>query len=180
MFSGPILALDLATSTGWAYGSPGTKHLEFGSLRFGKPGADRAGKYRTFRTWLSMHLSTHPAELVVFESAASATAMSGRTTMDIIKWLVGMCEHLEEFCYERVELREGKTSDVRNYFIGNNPKREIAKAKTIEKCRSFGWNVANDDEADACALWCYQVGQLRPDLAASMTPLFYGKRRIVG
>jgi hypothetical protein len=43
---------------------------------------------------------------------------------------------------------------------------------TIERCRSLGWAVNNSDEADACALWDYQICHLRPDLAARTTPLF--------
>jgi hypothetical protein len=178
-FTGPILALDLTTQTGWAYGRPG-ETPQFGSLRFGRPGEDRASKYRTFRNWLSLHLTTHPADLIVFESSATASTMSGKTTMDTIKWLVGLCEHLEEFCFDRVELREAMTSQVRAHFLGSNPKRDEAKAKTMQRCREYGWEVSNDDEADALALWVYQVSHLRPDLAAKLTPLFYGKRRIIG
>jgi hypothetical protein len=51
-------------------------------------------------------------------------------------------------------------------------KSAIAKAATIDRCRELGWNVNNDNEADACALWDYQIACLRPDLAYKTTALF--------
>lgn len=175
-FNGAILALDLATQTGWAYGRPGETPL-FGSIRW--DGKDRPTKYRSFRAWLGIQTQRHPTDLIVFESAAAATTMSGRTTMDTIKLLVGLCEHLEEWSLDRVELREARVSDVRAHFIGGNPKRDVAKAKTMQKCRDYGWDVKNDDEADALALWCFQIAHLRPDIAAKMTPLFAFGRPVI-
>ena len=178
-FESPILALDLATNIGWCYGPPAQSPKEFGHYKLGNRGWGRARKYRLFREWLPMLMLTHKPGLVVFESAAATSTFSGRTTIDNVKWLIGICEHLEEMAYENYELREARVSDVRNYFIGHNPKREIAKRKTVQKCRDYGWDVQTDDEGDACALWTYQVSRLRPDIAAKMTPLFYEGRPVV-
>lgn len=173
MYRGSVLALDLATSTGWARGEPGGKPA-FGSLRFGKPGTSRPVIYRAFREWLSVEL-TDRITRVVFESSATQL-MGGRTTIETVKLLIGLTEHLEEFCHQRVEVREARTSDVRHHFIGSNPKRAIAKPAMMQKCRDFGWDVANDDEADALGLWDYQCSILRPDLAHRRTPLFQKRR----
>lgn len=166
-FTGDVLALDIATTTGWAYGRPGIIP-QFGHVTF--KGA-RPFVYRKFREWLEKVVSERTPSLIVFESAAAPMVMQGRTNIDTIKRLIGMTEHLEEFCYNRVDLREASVSQVRAHFIGKNMKSKIAKAATIRRCHSIGWNVETDDEADACALWDYQCSWLRRDLAHKSLPL---------
>jgi len=170
-FTGIVLALDLATVTGFAWGRPG-EVPEFGSYRFAKPGSSRALIYRNFRLWLDLKVSACKPELVVFESAAVPSIMSGKTNIDTTKVLFGLTEHLEEWAQGRVELREASVSQVRSHFIGQNMKAKIAKPMTVDRCRERGWNVETDDEADACALWDYQCCWLRPDIAVKGTPLF--------
>jgi hypothetical protein len=43
---------------------------------------------------------------------------------------------------------------------------------TVDRCRSLGWMVETSDEADACALWDYQICWLDPQAAVRSTPLF--------
>ena len=108
-FTGRVLALDLATTTGWAYGVPETKP-EFGWLQFAKPGADRPVIYRAFRNWLEETWNERDAQpdLIVYESPAVPSMMAGKTNIDTTKLLIGLAEHLEEWCYGRVELREAR------------------------------------------------------------------------
>ena len=175
-FTGNVLALDLATMTGWAYGPPG-KTPAFGHLRFGKPGTSRPQLYRNFRTWLddTWNVRDHQPDLVVYESAAIPSLMSGKTNIDTTKTLIGLCEHLEEWCHDKIELREATVSQVRSFFIGKNFKAKFAKPMTIEKCRAMGWAVETDDEADAVALHTYQCAWLRPDIAHLSAPLFMNR-----
>ena len=42
-----------------------------------------------------------------------------------------------------------------------------AKAATIRGCRALGWLVANDNEADAGALWSLAAGESNPLMAAA-------------
>jgi len=170
-FTGNILALDLATTTGWAYGRPGGKPNS-GAVRFSKPGAGRAETYRAFLVWLTRFVAMTPCALITYESPAQPLLMMGRTNIDTIKRLIGMAENLEEWAHERIELREASVQQVRAHFIGSNRhKRDDAKRLTIQRCRDLGWDVDGDDAADACALWSYQVCCLRPDVAAKMTVL---------
>lgn len=172
MFTDTILSLDLATVTGFAYGKPGSIP-QFGSIRFSPPGSPRPVTYRRLRSWLNGSIEKIKPGIVIFESAAIPMVMQGRTNADTIKLLMGMCEHVEELCYERVDLREATTSEVRAHFLGTNRiKRDEAKAMTMDKCRQLGVDVTNDNEGDAVALWFYQVHHLRPDLAVKHTPLF--------
>ena len=169
-FSSKVLALDLATVTGWAYGEPGNAP-EFGSLRFAKPGAPHGEVYRGMRAWLNDWITD--SSLIVYESPAAASVMMGKTNLDTLRLLIGLCEHVEELCYGRIDLREARVSDVRAHFIGTNKiKRADAKVATIDRCLRLGWKVDNDNEADACALWHFQICCLRPDLAVKTVPLF--------
>jgi hypothetical protein len=178
LFEGRVLALDLATVTGYAFGAPGSTPT-FGDVRFSKPGSSRAVTYRNFRTWLEERWNQRDAQpdLVVFESPAVPSIMMGRTNIQTIKLLVGLAEHLEEWCLNKVELREARVADVRVHFIGQNLKATVAKARTVERCRSLGWEVENTDQADACALWSYQTAWLNPRLAHQTTPLFQKNRQ---
>jgi len=170
MFEGRVLALDLATTTGWCYGAPGSIP-KFGHLRFAKPGSSRALIYREFRRWLNAKWATSP-DMIVFESPAVPSIMAGKTNIETIKLLVGLTEHLEEWAYERIELREARVADVRVHFIGANLKSAMAKQKTFDQCRMLGWDVQTTDESDACALWDFQCAWLNPKVAAYSTPLF--------
>jgi hypothetical protein len=172
-FSGNILALDLATRTGWAFGRPGETPT-FG--RFLLHG-DKPQRYRELRAWLAPQLDQ--CARVIYESAALPMLMMGRTNTDAIRFLIGCCEHVDELCHGVVELYEVRVAAVRVHFIGANLKRDLAKAKTRERCEGLGWRVTNDDEADACALWSYAVCTARPDLAHTHSPLFRPKRRLI-
>lgn len=172
MFNGGILSLDLASCTGWAHGKPGDNPT-FGSLRFGERGASHARIYREFRSWLNGWITGGKCQLMVYESSAIPSLMIGHTNAKTTRFLIGLCEHVEELCYERVELREASVSQIRSHFLGTNRiARREAKVATMECCRRLGWNVTNDNEGDACALWSLQVAHLRPDLAVRQTPLF--------
>ena len=173
LFDGEILALDLATRTGWARGRPGETPTFGRVLLHG----DAPQRYRELRAWLTPQLND--VDRVIYESAAVPMLMMGRTNTDAIRFLIGCCEHVEELCHGVVDLYEARVSAVRVHFIGRNMKREAAKARTRERCVGLGWAVTNDDEADACALWSYAVCMARPDLAHTHSPLWRPKRRVM-
>jgi hypothetical protein len=178
-FTGKVLALDLATTTGWAIGRPG-KVPTFGHLRFSKPGSSRALTYRTYRNWLDKTFGGRDGEpsaipdLIVYESPAIGAHMGGKTNIETLKLLGGLAEHLEEWCYGKTELREASASQVRAHFIGQNLKAAIAKPMVFERCKELGWPVETHDESDAAALWDYQICALCPELAYRSTRLFQG------
>jgi hypothetical protein len=166
-----VLALDLASTTGWAWGDAHAAAPIFGHHRFVARGEPRAAAYRQFRLWLDLMLSARPTGVIVYESPALPMVMQGRTNKDTLKLLMGLAEHLEEWAYDRFELREAAVQQVRAHFIGvSNLRSAAAKAMTMERCRVLGWETTTSDEADACALWDYQCSFIRP------LPLFAAKR----
>jgi len=173
-FSGRVLALDIATVTGWAVGAPG-EVPEFGSVRFGKKGASRAETYRAFRTWLEDKWNVRGAqpEMIIYESPLVPSFAAGKTNIDTLRLLSGLCENLEEWSLGKFELHEATVSKVRVFFIGGNYKSRIAKPLVLERCNAIGWPCTTTDESDACALLAFQLARLRPDLSVETMPLFY-------
>jgi hypothetical protein len=146
-FTGIVLALDLATTTGWAFGVPGGRP-QCCHIRFSKPGSSRAQTYRTYRNWLDDAWGKREEipDLIVYESPAIGAHMGGKTNIETLKLLGGLAEHLEEWCYGKTELREASASQVRAHFIGQNLKAAIAKPMVFERCVELGWPVETHDE----------------------------------
>jgi hypothetical protein len=176
-FTGTVLALDLATTTGWCIGVPGSTP-ECGHVRFSKPGSSRAQTYRAYRNWLDGVWGKREEipDLIVYESPAVGMHMGGKTNVDTLKLLSGLAEHLEEWAYQKTELREASVSQVRAHFIGQNLKAKVAKPLVFERCVELGWPVETTDDSDAAALWDYQCCWLVPGLAARTTRLFGQKK----
>jgi len=166
-----VLALDLATTTGYAFGKPRSTP-KFGHMRIALKGWSRARAYRELRSWLGDFVHYNKIDLIVYESPAIPMQMGGRTTIETVRLLIGLAENLEEWAEGLCELREASVSQVRSHFIGRNFKSAIAKPMTMEKCRALGWMCESHDESDACALWDYQCSWLDPTHAIKGTPLF--------
>jgi hypothetical protein len=174
-----ILALDLASRTGWACGFPDDARPCAGSVRFARPGVSLGAIYAGCRQWLADFVVADPnVRLIVFEAPMAPQHMAGFTTAHVIRILIGLCAVVEEFAYARgYDVREAKVSDVREHFLGRNRlKRKEAKSSTIEACHRLGWSPADDNAADALALWHYQASIFDPKLALQTSPLF--RRRI--
>lgn len=64
-------------------------------------------------------------------------------------------------------------STVRKHFIGHgNLPGPAAKLAVLERCRILGWQVQDDNCADAAALWAYGMAVKYPKWSPSSTPLF--------
>ena len=173
-FKGTVLALDLATTTGFAWGKPRSAP-QFGHTRLALDGWSRAKTYRSFRSWLDDSVHFKKIDLIVYESPAVPSIMAGKTNINTIKLLIGLAEHLEEWADGLCELREASVSQVRTHFIGRNMKAAVAKPMVFDKCHELGWMCETKDESDACALWDYQCAWLDPQHAVRGTPLFRRK-----
>lgn len=173
-----ILALDLASRTGWACGLPADDRPRSGSVRFAREGASMGAVFSGCRQWLNDFLAADAdIKLVVFEAPMTPQHIAGRTSADIIRVLVGLCAVVEEATYGRgYDVREARVADVRAHFIGSNRiRRKEAKELTVTACYRLGWAPCDDNAADALALWHYQASLLEPKLALQTSPLFRRK-----
>jgi hypothetical protein len=149
-----ILALDLASVTGWACGEPG-REPSHGFIRFAAPGASHEAIFASALTWALHMLDQYRPKTVVWESPLATSF--GVTNIKTTGLLFGLPAIVGAAAYSRqiYNCRKADTRDVRIHFIGKNLRREPAKAATIARCNALGWNVTDDNEADALAIWHY-------------------------
>ena len=144
-----ILALDLATATGWAlWASWG--EVEYGTVRLPKTGEDVGRFLLAFEGWLAPRLTEWKVELVVFEMPI----LPQPTQMATLRKLYGLAGVTEMVAIRAgVDVCEKNLSTIRKHFIGcGTGPREVMKRLTVEECRRRGWDPEDDNAADALAL----------------------------
>jgi len=187
-----ILALDIATTTGYAFAEPGGVP-EFKAFR-AVPPVDAGGDgdvYVAFERWLNELIDRLDPAIVVFESPYLPRASAGRTVrsatgtvlyktqpaqinMHTIRRLLVLCGIAEKVAAERrLICREEDTRTIQKTFTGyGGGKRVEKKAAVMRVCRLYGWNVTNDNEADALALLVSAEAILFPMVRRSTGTLF--------
>jgi hypothetical protein len=167
-----VLALDLASVSGWACGEPGSVPVH-GSIRFASKGASHEAIFSDAFLWASEKVAQMRPNIVVWE-APLAGFKGGKTTNDTTTILFGLPAVIGAATYIKgvYDIRKADTRDVRLHFIGCNPKRDKAKPMVVRQCQAMGWEVYDDNEADALATWHYMCSLLEPGLALAPTPLF--------
>lgn len=162
-----ILALDTATTTGWAAGKPGDTP-KCGARRFG--GGSTGEVIGLFRYWLNGRCDEFDPTLIVFEKPY--IPRGGRKGPMIpeatIRRLLGIAAQVEAVAWERkIACREASPLEIARFFIGTQTlKRAEKKAATIAMCGRYGWLTESDDVADALALWAMAEATIAPKLAA--------------
>lgn len=148
-----ILALDIATVTGWCLG---TDAPVYGSVRLG--GQDRPAKYAAMLQWLDDQRALHPAiaEIAV-EAPINALNMSGH---DAAVMTLGLHAHLELWCWDHgIRLTPVASSTARKAVLGKGSfAKGQAKPAVMEWASSNGLAPRDDNAADAAVLWAYRSG----------------------
>ena len=177
-----ILALDLAINTGWSLGRLGDHVPAFGSIRFGAVECSHEARFAHALEWTSDFLKRHhnDVDVVVFEQPlhfglrrSNGKSASGPGNDEISYGLAAIVQavaHLRGV----YDVRQARVIDIRRFFLGDNPKRNIAKRETVGRCKALGIKVEDDNQADAIALWFFQCAQMRPELGLRTSPLFAG------
>lgn len=158
-----IVALDLSfSSTGWCIGDAEGDPV-FGSLSFSDK-AEENRRYAVYLKWLSARLKEHQPEIVGYEAAFQG---KNPKTTAVLFGLAAITEAV-------AEIRGAKTvpvsiGDWRKNIWGRGAvngyydpvrgkqisRRDALKEASVRFSQGLGWNVANDDEADACGVWLY-------------------------
>ena len=170
-----ILALDLATFSGWARGHVGNSPT-FGSYRFGKVKASNNAVFGHAIGWCIETLDPQPRpDIVMIENMLPPAAKVGNTSADVRDRLCGLQAIARGVCFRLgiYEVQGADVNDVRGHFLGTRKlHRDEAKQATLTKCRALGWQATNTDEADALALWHYACCLIDPELALQVSPMF--------
>lgn len=166
-----VLALDLATTTGWALHSPGMERPFFGATVLpGKP-RDVGMRAEALRKLLVEKQELYgPITDFVFEAQHVADNMAMDTVYMLIalggftEWFAhrvgGRCfkAHISEWRKHWIGRGGGFKRDrfTKKYLPGEDPK-ELA----IQKCASFGWHTNVADAAEACGILDYYMNLLQ-------------------
>ena len=172
-----ILALDLATTSGWAIGNPG-EQPQSGTIRFGQSQPTHGQIAAEAIAWFIETLTELKPTQIVFEQPLPPNFTGGHTTLNTAIVTMGLPFLMQGIAYKLglFNVEAVRVSDIRTFFIGGNMKSAEAKKLTFERCVKLGFNPHDDNESDALALWCYQCARVKPELAHKLTPLFGGAR----
>lgn len=153
---GGILALDLATRTGWAAWTPGESAPRHGRRDLGR-GRQLGSFIHGARMWLETLIQMERPAIVAYE----APILPQKTSQGAVRKLMGLVCEVEAACVGcRSEAVEVRASAARRFFTGDGGgKRAEVKARVIGQCRALGWQPASDDEADALAVLAYAAHQ---------------------
>lgn len=164
-----LLALDLATVTGWAgwNGSP----TSFGTVKFrGETGL----AFAAYHSWLVKKINEFTdgenRPVIVFEKPW----VNASTSQDTARKLMGFAVVTEMVAHE-LECRclEVGTKTVMRHFTGaGGGKRADKKARVIAACLARGLEVCDNNEADALALLDYAAHCFKVKTDIPPGPLF--------
>ncbi len=151
-----VVALDIATQTGIAVGYPGGKPKAW-SVDLGKGRGEDA---RFSKALVLTHelIERHRPDLIAVEAAIGGKYASA--------FLIGVVACVRGVAANRgVPVRSYTSGSVRKHFLGRalakrdypalkpSAATKAIKGEVIARCRLLGWEVADDNAADACALW---------------------------
>jgi hypothetical protein len=86
-----------------------------------------------------------------------------------LRRLLAMVGFIEAACsLMKIECLESTNQEITSHFTGRARwgSREKKKAETIRVCALYGWHAADDNSADALALWHFAESKVDP-VAAS-------------
>jgi hypothetical protein len=174
-----ILALDLATISGWAYGSIKAKVPDFGTMVLSPGASDNAVFAHALHAFDDLIGKAAP-DFIILEAMLPPQAMKGATSRQVRDRLAGLHAIARAVAYRRkiYTIKTATVGDVREHFINDRMlRRGAAKREVIRACQLLGWMVADDNQADACALWSYACALVDPKTALRVSPLFAGGAR---
>lgn len=154
--NGGILALDIATTTGWAEGLPGDRPVS-GSIRLAQPGSSHGAIYGAMLAFLGARLSAFRYRAVVFEAPLDPRWKGAMTNTNTARVLLGLPAVAEAVAHQtgHYNVREVTSREVRKHMLGITPKAAVAKPLVVAKARELGFAPKDDNEADALLIWHY-------------------------
>lgn len=168
-----VLALDLASRTGWACDGPpdarGAARPVGGS--FDLRGSEYGDRYVDLRDRIVELIQLHRPTAGVFEAplpfAGGSSFAGAAATSQTVRLLLGFAAIAEETMTRAgLEVFEVNVQQVRKHFCGD-PRAK--KDDVMRVCRSMGWLPCDDNAADAMAAWDLARAGLRVGAVAQAT-----------
>lgn len=155
MEPGGILALDLSSIVGHAYGpaTAGRVAPICGAWVLPKHGGLGA-KMAAFENELIAAIAVHEPRCIVMEAPLPPT---GQASTLVAMQQFGLAAMTESAAYRAsVQVFQVASSTVRKAIMGTGRFKEgTAKQEVLQFCRNQGWPVPDHNAADACLVWRY-------------------------
>jgi hypothetical protein len=155
-----ILALDIATCTGFAHGDgtalPTVGHVRLPSVIDGA----RGQLFHTFSRWMREKLATVQPDVLIFEAPILPQPFlrNGRivypTKLETTLILQGLVAIVELECHGVCTCVQTTVGEVKKQLTGNG---KAEKPDMVRAARKMGLRIAVDDEADAAGVWLVGV-----------------------
>jgi hypothetical protein len=149
-----VLALDLATQTGWAYKANGL--ISSGSESFALKKKEGVGRrFLKFRTWLRDQFESIKPEVVVYEEVMRwSSGSAAKCYCGLLAIVQTECEY-KEIPYEGVHV-----GTIKKFATS---KGNATKEQMIEAAIKAGFTPKDDNEADALHLLLLRVNTPQPN-----------------
>lgn len=151
--TGGVLALDLASTVGWAYGrTTSNAGPAFGAIGLPKTGGEGA-RYACFQNELIPMLERLEPKSMIVEKHLPLPAMNNVQSARQQLGLLAIA--LSEAWRYRIAVNEIDAVSVRMEVLGYAYPRKGSdiKQSVVAYCRSRGWFVPDHNAADACLIW---------------------------
>jgi hypothetical protein len=164
-----VLALDIATTTGWAILDPRTPDRPFlGSVRFPSDPQEIGRSGVALLRFLEEREAMHGGfSDVIFEAQHAA----GKIDIHVLARLLGLAAVVETWAYDAENRKDAAGRKLqrpkiyavhigtwrKHAFGTGRMNREEAKRRAMEECRALGFDPSNDNEAEAFFILDYYV-----------------------
>ncbi|MGD9544970.1 hypothetical protein [Methylocystis sp.] len=152
-----ILALDIATYTGYALGRAGEIPAS-GSVRLKRPGEPADVAAFNMRAFLRDRLALERPDLICIEHYLNPVAQKSADAVILQLMCFGVA--VAEAMARDIRLEKPAPATVRKHFIGaaNMGERKATKAAVLNRARVLGYiprDCRDDNRADACAIFSF-------------------------
>lgn len=168
-----LLSLDIASTTGWAFGPIAEGPTVSGYERLAKPRATDEQCWQQTLKWIDALLLKFNPDHVVIEAPVMTASMGGATNPRTMVRLAGLQSIIRTIVFMRLrrEAEAMAVSSIRKEFLGKGRLPKGTPKKLVHsRCLELGWakpELTNHDETDALALWAAFACKTCPEFKAA-------------
>lgn len=154
-----ILAIDCGTTSGAAFDNSEGRpvFVTWYGNRWSAPG-EFGARLHEFDVWVSDLITLNKPDAIAFEAPLVAVGGNVKTNHDTVRFLYGLAAEVERIAYANsIASFEVNVGTVKKQFAGSG---RAQKSDVMFRARQLGWEVKNEHEADAAALWFFAKSML--------------------
>lgn len=142
-----VLALDMATKLGWAVRSV-DGGIAYGTQNFTPKGLEGGGmRWLRFRNWVAEIVKVSKPDVIYFEEVVGFPRKNMGRDAAIY---YGFSSHLSEYCeVSNIPYKGVGVGKIKKFITGRG---NASKVDVIAAIKKLGYNVSDDNQADAIAL----------------------------